>query len=144
MLDLLLPLVLAATSGSSAVRVTPFFSRLHDGPSFLIECRNLATQPLPPDRFSAGALRIDGKLHPVGAVVGGGLGARTAPVKPGETWSQIIVVDQSEGKRGLRSAVFGAQGRIAHPVKIDSGKHRIAFQCGDAWSDDVDFFWEQQ
>ena len=106
-----------AATASPAVRVTPFFSRLHDGPSFLIECPNVSGKPLPPSHFSNGAVRVDGKVHPVLATLGDGLGARTSPLGPGELWSEIVVLDQSDGKRGLASAVFGAQARSARMIE---------------------------
>lgn len=135
-------LLTVAMLATVSIRVTPFFSPQQGGPSFFVECRNSGTKALDPMALLTGAVRIDGKLHPVEGIGGSMLGGPPPPVAPGQSWREILILDQTEGRAGVSSAVFGAGGRMARSIPLSSGAHRVSFQCGDAWSKEVRFFWE--
>ena len=39
---------------------------------------------------------------------------------------------------------FGAMVRMSRMVSLAEGWHTLAVRCGEVWSDDVEFFWENE
>jgi hypothetical protein len=87
-----------------------------------------------------GTVRVDGSLIDFGNMSGSGL---TTDVAPSELWRGIIVLRQSE-TRYFPAVKFGALVRttLVHPLA--PGKHTISVQCQGVWSDDFEFYWEQE
>jgi hypothetical protein len=123
-------------------RVIPLFATIADGPAFFVECRNDAGTTLSSGaRQWASSLRLDGEVLPEeGGRIGPGL---TVDVDPGEIWRGIVVLRQSN--TGYFPPVkFGAMVRMSRIVSLNEGRHTLAIRCGDRWSDDVEFFWEDE
>jgi hypothetical protein len=58
-------------------------------------------------------------------------------------WRGIVVLRQSN--TGYFPAVkFGAMVRHSQTVSLSEGRHTLAIKCGEVWSDDVAFFWENE
>jgi len=116
----------------SKPQISPFFDRLNDGPAFLVECRNTTGQTLEWRE----SLRVDGVIvDPHGPLM---MGAAA-----GETWRGILALRQSDRSINVAPRLkFGAIVKSEFQVAISEGKHTIAVQCGDVWSDDFTFFWE--
>ena len=123
-------------------RVTPFFSTVSDGPAFFVECQNDTGGTLSSGaRQWASSLRLDGKIVPEeGGRIGPGL---TVDVGPDQAWRGIVVLRQSN--TGYFPAVkFGALVRSSQMVSLNEGRHTLAIKCGELWSEDVAFFWENE
>jgi len=142
-LSLVVSLTWSGTAQSPAKpRVIPLFSMIANGPAFFVECRNDDGAT-----FSSGArqwassLRLDGEvLQEEGGRIGPGV---TVDVAPGQTWRGIVVLRQSN--TGYFPAVkFGAMVRMSPIVRLNEGRHTLAIRCGEMWSDDVEFFWENE
>jgi hypothetical protein len=95
------------------------------------------------------SLRIDGKLLPNEVHAGSGRwsqnelpGLRTN-VPPGEVWSGIIALRQSQ-RPFLPAPKFGALLRTVRTASLTQGKHSIAVQCGREWSEEFSFYWETE
>jgi hypothetical protein len=124
----------------SKPQISAFFDRVDDGPAFFLECSNTSGETLSSgDERWTKAIRIDGAVEPEpSSPIGPGL---TMKVAPGETWRGILALRQSE--RSYFPAVkFGAMVRSARVLTITEGKHTIAVQCGEVWSDDFTFYWD--
>ena len=124
--------------------VAPFFDRIDDGPAFFVECVNTDTLGTSSGASAwplrTGTVRLDGSLIDFGNGIGPGL---TTDVAPGELWRGIIVLRQSE-MRYFPAVKFGALVRstLLHPMS--PGKHTISVQCHGVWSDEFEFYWEQE
>jgi hypothetical protein len=114
--------------------------RIDDGPAFFIGCPNTSGETLSSgDERWTKAIRIDGAVEPEPDFhMPPGL---TTKVAPGEIWRGILALRQS--KRSYFPAVkFGAMVRSARVLTITEGKHTVAVQCGEVWSNDFTFYWD--
>lgn len=124
--------------------VAPFFGRVDDGPAFFVECVNTDAYTTSSGSsvwpLKSGTVRVDGNLIDFGNMTGAGL---TTDVAPSELWRGIIVLRQSE-TRYFPAVKFGALVRstLVHP--LTPGKHTISVQCHGVWSDEFEFYWEQE
>jgi hypothetical protein len=142
-LSLAFSLAGTGTAQSSAKpRLIPLFSTIADGPAFFVECRNDAGATLSSGaRQWASSLRLDGEvLKEEGGRIGPGL---TVDVEPGQTWRGIVVLRQSN-TGDFPEVKFGAMVRTTRMVRLNQGRHTLAIRCGEMWSDDVEFFWENE
>lgn len=123
-------------------QISAFFDRIDDGPAFFIECPNTSGEALSScDERWTEAIRIDGaepepEYHmPVGL---------TTKVAPGEIWKGILALRQMRRtKRSYYPTVkFGAMVRFTRVLTITEGKHTVAVQCGEVWSNDFTFYWD--
>lgn len=87
-----------------------------------------------------GSVRVDGKLIDFGNMIGPGL---STDVEPGKSWRGIIVLRQS-ATQYFPAVNFGALVRSTLLHRLASGKHTISVQCQDVWSDEFEFYWEQE
>lgn len=128
----------------SKPHIAPYFDRIDDGPAFFVECLNTGDGALSSASavwpLGTGGIRIDGALIDFGNVLGPGL---STYVGPGKSWRGIVVLRQS-ATQYFPAVNFGALVRstLVHPLA--SGKHSISVQCQGTWSDDFDFYWEQE
>ena len=126
----------------SKPQISAFFDRIDDGPAFFVECQNTSGETLSSgaERWTR-AIRIDGAVEAEPRLrIGPGL---TREVAPGEIWRGILALRQSE--RSYSPAVkFGAMVRSARLLTITEGKHTLAVQCGEVWSDDFNFYWDSE
>ena len=111
------------------------FSDADRVPAFLIECHNTTGSAQPPGI----QLRFDGELVPVGGVIGGG-GGVPALMPAGASWREIVALHR--GRHVGAQSEPGRRARTARAVPMTPGRHRVAFHCGGAWSNDVSFFWD--
>jgi hypothetical protein len=125
--------------------IKPYFSRVDESPAFFVECRNDNGRAISSAAtiwpWAPGRLRIDGKLFvETGGVIGPGL---SVDIEPGGTWRGIIALRQS--RAGFSAPVqFEANVRGGRIVPLASGRHTIAVRCGDVWSEDYAFYWEDE
>jgi hypothetical protein len=136
---------ITAGAQSGRPRVTPFFHTFAGaGPAFYVECANDSGMPLSSGdgrwAFSASSVRLDGKTLPERGSIGPGL---TTEIPAGDTWRGIIVLRQV-GEGYLSGVRFGAHLRTSLVVPLSEGRHTLSVRCGEAWSDDVPFFWEAE
>jgi hypothetical protein len=133
---------LAMAQDSSKPKIAPFFDRVDGGPAFFVDCRNATGEK----RSSATSvwiqsLRLDGaKVPNSGDLLGPGL---TMDVEPGQSWRAIIALRQSF-RSYFPPVRFGALVRSTRVLPLDEGRHTIAVQCGEVWSEDLEFFWEDK
>ena len=139
------PLGAQAGQGPATPEIRPYFSRVDESPAFYVECRNntggavsSAAEIWP---WAPGRLRLDGNvLVESGGIIGPGLSVMIAP---GGMWRGIIALRQS--REGFTApAQFGANVRGGRVVPLDSGRHTIAIRCGERWSEDYAFYWEDE
>jgi hypothetical protein len=142
----LLSLLLQPVSSVSRPTITPMFvaSSGQRGPAFFIECVNDTDRTVSSGSelwvLTKRAIRIDGNvLNEEGGRIGPGL---TMDVRPGGTWRGIIELWQSDTGSSLPVA-FGALVRAPFRIPLNSGRHTIAVQCADSWSDELTFFVEK-
>jgi hypothetical protein len=121
-------------------RITPIYSRLVDGPSFLVVCPNTTVAAIPAGTYMGNALRLDGKEEKPSGMVGSLLGGPPDPIEPGKDWIEILSLAQSN--KPTWSATFGANIRDTRPLSLTRGRHRLAVQCGREWSPEIEFYWE--
>ena len=142
MLLIVLVSLLPLPAGGSATTkpiVVPLFSTVADGPAFLVDCLNDTGAPLSAlARTWASALRLDGRVLDSQGVLGGGI---TSTVQAGGTWRGIVVL-RPEDTGYLPAPKFGARLRITRVLPMEEGRHTFAVQCGNSWSNDVEFYWE--
>lgn len=131
-----------AGAGAQPPAVMPFFSSTVAGPAFFAECRNDSKEAVSsgaPRWLSA--LRIDGNVLPDDrGRIGPGL---TTMVQPGEVWRGIVVLRQ-DGTGYFPAVKFGALVRMSRVTPLAEGRHTFAVRCGDIWSDESTFFWENE
>jgi protein TonB len=147
-LALLFESALAAQNAASPAlkpRVQPFFDGTTRAAVFLVECRNPSGTPI--DRFDNHWMRdyrIDGVApapHGYASSISGG---PFAPVAADGLWRGTVELVQPNGvsrtsAEAERSLGILANFTIAHV--ITPGRHTIAVQCFDTWSDDLAFSW---
>lgn len=125
--------------------IIPFFSRVDESPAFYVECRNDTGTPVSSasDRWpwAPGRLRVDGQpFVESGGIIGPGL---STTIETGGTWRGIIALRQSrDGFSGWTQ--FGANVRGGRIVPLSAGRHTIAVRCGEVWSEEFVFFWEDE
>ena len=128
----------------SKPRIAPFFDRIDDGPAFFLECVNTGNGPVSSASsvwpLGTGGMRIDGTLIDFGSTIGPGL---STDVEPGKAWRGIVVLSRS-ATQYFPAVNFGAFVRSTLVHRLASGKHSISVQCQGVWSDDFDFFCEQE
>lgn len=123
--------------------LTPYFNSM-DGPAFLIACRNTTATPLNSGlgRWRQG-IRLDGVVvpPPPGGQIGPGL---TTDVAAGADWRGILSLPQA-AQTYFPPVKFGALVRWARTdLALQDGRHTIAVQCGDVWSEDLEFYWDSE
>jgi hypothetical protein len=135
--------------------VGPVFDERHGGPAFRVECRNpLRTSVEPSDPRWIEKYRIDGtSARPEGGVasilappppIEGEKDPRIAwMVAPNATWQGMLaLVQPNPTGRSDHDAASDSEIRtsltIAHP--LTPGRHTIAVQCFDTWSDNLAFW----
>jgi hypothetical protein len=123
--------------------IAPYFDRIDDGPGFFVECVNTKNVTISSDSSFwpeiNESIRLDGRfLEPSGNLFGPGL---TMQVGPGQQWRGIIVLRQS-AQSYFPAVKFGALRRIAGLRHLAEGRHTIAVKCGEAWSDELVFYWD--
>jgi hypothetical protein len=138
-----LTVVDAHVQDAAKPRITPFFSRTNDSPAFYVECRNETGSSVSSASaiwaWAANHLRIDGTpFVESGGIIGPGLSTQ---IEPGGTWRGIVTLHQSTPDFSPAVA-FGANTRGGRIAPLSPGRHTIAVQCGDQWSDDHVFYWE--
>jgi hypothetical protein len=135
----------AGNQAEQRPRIIPFFTRVDEAPAFYVECKNDSGTAVSSssDRWAwaPGRLRIDGQPYrEPGGVIGPGL---STTIEPGGTWRGIIALRQSrDGFSGWPQ--FGANVRGGRIVQLSAGRHTIAVRCGNVWSEDLVFFWEDE
>ena len=124
----------------SKPQISAFFDRIDDGPAIFVECLNTsgATLSSGAERWT-NALRIDGAVVPEPELrMPAGL---TTKVAAGETWRGVLALRQSD-RPYFPAVKFGAMVRSARVLAITEGKHTLAVQCGELWSDEFTFYWD--
>ena len=117
----------------------PTYSEAAGLPGFLIECRNSGTEPVSPVS-GVTALRVDGRVIESRGRVGSLPGGPPADVRPGHTWTHLVVLTPS--KMGISGGpTLGASLRTDWPVSIGNGEHIVAFRCAGNWTEPVRFQW---
>jgi hypothetical protein len=146
LLLLLLVFTHAYAENQSKPRIVPFFDRIDDGPAFFVDCRNTSGTKVSSaasiwPNWGTRTLRMDGSLIiDTGNSLGPGL---TTDIEPGQSWRGIIVLRQTEG-RYFPAVKFGALRRITRVQPLTAGRHTIAVQCDGIWSDDFEFYWDDE
>jgi hypothetical protein len=145
-----------SATGGMKPSVWPAFVGSHGGPAFRIECRNpLGTPVEPVDRRWIQSYRIDGtSTRREGGVasflvrpppIEGEKDPRIAwVVAPNRTWQGMLeLVQPGRTERGDRDVApdFEVRTNLTMAYPLMPGRHTIAAQCFDAWSDEVAFFW---
>src|SRR3954451_10806910 len=126
-------------------QITPFFSRVDESPAFYVECRNDTGGPVSSAAelwpWAPGRLRVDGEpFVESGGIIGPGL---SSTIEPGGIWRGIIALRQS--REGFSAPVqFGANVRGGRIVPLPPGRHSISVRCGEKWSEEYVFFWEDE
>lgn len=140
-------LALTAVSSSPAQpapqpTIRPFFSTVVNGPAFYVSCRNETFAALSSsDTRWLSSLRLDGTiLRDEGGRIGAGL---SVTVPPGESWFGIVALPQSNTGY-FPAGKFRAMSRQSRVVPLSEGRHTLAVRCGDAWSEDLEFYWEAE
>lgn len=127
----------------SEIRIVPFINRIDDGPAFFVECRNTSQVAVSSSsrEWPLGAVRIDEVIvnEPEG-VVGPGL---TRTVEPGDLWRGIVAFRQSASSY-FPAPKFGAMVRFPRLLKLTSGRHTIAVRCQGVWSNEIEFYWDDE
>jgi hypothetical protein len=76
--------------------------------------------------------------------VGGSGGAQD--VQPGESWKELVRLiagtTSPGGQRPKNPDPYHIVGNVRMPVQLTAGRHAIAFNCGDEWSEDLPFDWK--
>ena len=135
----------AANQGAIQPTIAPLFTRVDESPAFYVECPNDTGRAVSSAAdiwpWASGRLRIDGKVFiESGGLIGPGL---SVMIEPGGTWRGIIALRQS--REGFSAPVrFGANVRGGRIVPLTTGRHAIAVRCGEVWSADLAFFWEDE
>jgi hypothetical protein len=122
--------------------VAALFSGAWNAPAFWVECRNPSTGGIARADFGwINAYRIDGTLPPLDGRGGSGSAIEVAP---GDKWHGILDLRQSgaSATRPINSGANGAYSRLSVLHPLSAGRHTIAVQCFDTWSDDFVFVWE--
>jgi hypothetical protein len=125
--------------------ITPLFTRVDESPAFYVECRNDTGRAVSSSAdiwpWAPSRLRIDGRpFVESGGIIGPGL---SVTIEPGGVWRGIIALRQS--RDGFSAPVrFGANVRGGRIVPLTTGRHAIAVRCGEIWSADFAFFWEDE
>lgn len=124
--------------------IAPYFSD-SGSPSFWIECRNSSATGVPRGASEwMQAYRIDGTAPPrsVASVLGD-----PTPVQPGDTWRGILDLRQQETSPSVGIGSIDTSGAYTRRLSLHPlapGRHTIAVQCFDTWSDDLAFVWEPE
>ena len=126
-------------------KVLPLFSRIHNAPGFMIECINDTEMPIASNAdwwpWLPRRVRVDGNPYEeTSGVIGPGLGS---DIPPGQTWRGIVTLYQERPTSGP-APVFDARVRGGRLWPLASGRHTIAIQCGDRWSEEFVFYWEPE
>ena len=128
----------------SKPHLTAFFDRIDDGPAFFVECLNTRNEKVSSASsvwpLRTGTVRVDGSLIDFGNMVGPGL---STDVEPGQPWRGIIVLRQS-ATQYFPAVNLGAMVRTTLVYSLTPGKHTISVQCEGSWSDDFEFYLEQE
>jgi hypothetical protein len=128
----------------SKPHVAPFFDRIDDSPAFFVDCLNTSNEKVSSASsvwpIRTGSVRVDGSMIDFGNMIGPGL---STDVRPGQPWRGIIVLRQSPTQY-FPAVRFGAMVRTTLVHTLAPGKHTIAVQCEGSWSDEFDFYWEQE
>jgi hypothetical protein len=135
--------VIGAAQAPTRPRVTPLFSG--DGlPRFSLECTNGGADLARPG--SGTSVRLDGVPLLPNRGQGIYIGTGGNPIPTGGSWQEVVTLRPSADLLAppLRLSLIGSPGfqvQAEHPVSLTSGQHRVSFQCGGEWSEDIVFLW---
>lgn len=123
------------------VRVTPVFWDGQERPAFKVECRNRSGTSRPTLGYAANsALRLDGKLHEMGAVTGSFRGP-SMEVPARTMFAELVLLGEGSAATQEITALIGAYFMTPWNLPIKAGEHRIAFRCWKDWSEELRFVW---
>jgi hypothetical protein len=128
--------------GPPSTKLSPLFSHLEDGPAFILECTNSSSVAVEAmEVFGHEAIRLDGKLSEREGAVVGSLMGRTV-FEPQSSWQSVFPLLQTNHSKG--TATLGAEFRGGWFMPIAGGHHTLAVRCAGAWSNEVEFYWDDQ
>jgi hypothetical protein len=134
----------AKTQPSATTRVSPLFSRLEDGPTFMLECTNTSSVPLDPiDESGNEAIRLDGRVSLHEGGVGGSHIIGQPKVAPNASWRKVFPLVQPNS-HSTGTGTLGASLRGGWFMPLSAGRHTLAIRCAGTWSNEVDFYWDDQ
>jgi hypothetical protein len=125
--------------------VRPFFDGTARAAVFLVECGNPSGTPV--DRFDnrwTRNYRIDGVEPAPHGYAGSISGGPFAPIAADGLWRGTVELVQPNGVSRNSTEADGALGVLADVAiayVLTPGRHTIAVQCFDTWSDDLAFSW---
>jgi hypothetical protein len=119
---------------SHTTPVRPFLST-DFGSGFVVGCSNPG--PAATDVPPSAEVRIDGRLQ---ERLSGGFRGAVTPFLPGDKWEELVTL-HTQQPRTVGTLGF----RVSRTLVVDlaPGPHTIAFACGQAWSDDISFYWQR-
>jgi hypothetical protein len=121
----------------------PAFSPRESAPAFIVECQNDSASPVPWPTIRT--IRLDGtERQLVGGIVGSLLGApgERFEVAPGAIHRVLFVLSPGgESTSSSPGQGLGARVRQSWTLPIPPGRHRLAVECLDQWSDEIAFVW---
>ena len=128
--------------GPTTTKLLSLFSRNEDGPAFILECTNSSSVAVDAmEEFAHEAIRLDGKLYEhEGGVIGSLMGRRV--FEPQSSWRKVFPLSQTNQSKG--TTTLGAEFRGGWFMPIAAGRHTLAVRCAGAWSNEVEFYWDDQ
>lgn len=126
--------------------ITPAFTPRETAPAFVVECHNNSTSAVPWPTIRT--IRLDGDDRElVGGIVGSILGApgERFEVEPGAIHRVLFVLSQDAMSTSSSPGEgLGARVRQGWILPITPGRHRLAVECLDQWSDEIAFVWSPE
>lgn len=120
----------------------PLVIRTAAYPDFVVECRNTTARPVSPTAPIT-ALRLDGVVIASKGSIGSYLGGMPPHVAPGGTFKHRVILHPDTITRTSSQGLEGTGARLQTDwaIPLSKGRHSVAFQCLDNWTDAVTFEW---
>jgi hypothetical protein len=126
--------------------IIPAFTPRESAPAFVVECHNNSASAVPWPTIRT--IRLDGNERElVGGIVGSLLGTldERFEVAPGAIHRVLFVLSPgTESTSSSPGQGLGARVRQGQTLPITPGRHRLAIECLDQWSDEIAFAWSPE
>jgi hypothetical protein len=123
--------------------IIPAFTPRESSPAFVVECHNNSASAVPWPAIRT--IRLDGmERELVGGIIGSLLGTpgERFEVAPGAIHRVLFVLSPgAESTSSSPGQGLGARVRQGWGGPITPGRHRLAVECLNRWSDDITFVW---